>query len=107
MSVKILTPLSAAERWKKGVFPTLQQPESQPMSEEEVVPLEKCMQRQRVPRTKCMHHLSGGQASDALFSAKGFVTVALGRAKEPPRPAQEARATRAAANMHGVMMLHS
>ena len=44
MSVKILTPLSAAERWKKGVFPTLQQPESQPMSEEEVVPLEKCMQ---------------------------------------------------------------
>ena len=54
-----------------------------------------------------MHHLSGGQASDALFSAKGFVTVALGRAKEPPRPAQEARATRAAAIMHGVMMLHS
>ena len=71
-----------------------------------MVPLEKCMQRQRVPRTKCMHHLSGGQASDALFSAKGFVTVALGRAKEPPRPAQEARATRAAANMHGVKVKH-
>ena len=53
-----------------------------------------------------MHHLSGGQASDALFSAKGFVTVALGRAKEPPRPAQEARATRAAANMHGVKVKH-
>ena len=53
-----------------------------------------------------MHHLSGCQASDALFSAKGFVTVALGRAKEPPRPAQEARATRAAANMHGVKVKH-